>query len=175
MATCYFCNKPYVLKPLVDDIYLLEKFSAKGGWTFARIPEVSASKKVPFGLKKVKGSIDGYEIKKCHLMPMGNGILMLPVKAEIRKRIGKQAGSKVRIILFPDNDALEIPAELQQCLDDEPAAHKFFSKLSESEQRFYIQWIESAKREETRINRLAKTIDRLVMGLKMYDKTDSIY
>lgn len=159
-------------KPLVDDTYLLEKFSGKGGWTYARIPEVKAKKNTPFGWKKVKGTIDGYEIRQFHLMPMGNGVLMLPVKADIRKKIGKNAGDKVRVILFADNDAIEIPGELQQCLDDEPVASNFFNRLSDSEKRYYIQWIYGAKREDTRISRLARTINRLVMGLKMYDRAE---
>jgi uncharacterized protein YdeI (YjbR/CyaY-like superfamily) len=118
----------------------------------------------------VKGTIDGYEIKQFHLMPMGNGVLMLPVKADIRKKIGKKAGDKVHVVLFADNASIEVPAELQQCLDDEPVALKFFNKLSDSEKRYYIQWVYGAKREETRIARLARTINRLMMGLKMYDK-----
>lgn len=73
------------MKPLVNKKYLLEKFHGKGGWTYARIPEILQNKKNTFGWVKVKGSIDGYEIKKCHLMPMGNGKLFLPVKAAIRK------------------------------------------------------------------------------------------
>lgn len=56
------------------------------------------------------------------------------------------------------------------CLQDEPTALKFFKSLSESEQKFYIQWIYSAKKDETKVDRLAKTIDRLLKGLKMYDK-----
>ena len=77
------------MEALVDNVYVLEKFPGKGGWTFARIPEISQDKKQPFGWKKVRGTIDGYEIRKYHLMPMGNGLLFLPVKAEIRKKIGK--------------------------------------------------------------------------------------
>lgn len=56
------------------------------------------------------------------------------------------------------------------CLQDEQKALKFFNSLSESEQKFYIQWIYSAKKEETKIDRLAKTINRLLKGLKLYDK-----
>ena len=77
---------------LADNIYLLEKYPGKGGWTYARIPEILQDKTKPFGWVKVCGSIDGYEIKKCHLMPMGNDQLFLPVKAEIRKKIKKQEG-----------------------------------------------------------------------------------
>jgi hypothetical protein len=158
------------MRPLVNNIYLLEKFNGKGGWTYAVIPEVPRDVRTRFGWVKVKGTIDGTAIGKCRLMPMGNGLLFLPVNAGIRKRIGKQAGAQVHIVLYADNDPLEIPEELQLCLDDAPEALAFFRSLSESEQNFYIKWIVTAKREETKISRLAKTINRLSMGLKMYDK-----
>ena len=51
-------------KPLVDKEYLLEKFPGKGGWTFTFIPEIPPDKHSPFGFFKVRGSIDGYEIKQ---------------------------------------------------------------------------------------------------------------
>ena len=157
-------------KPLVNKKYLLEKFPAKGGWTFARIPDISKDKKAPFGWKKVKGTIDGHEIRRYHLMSMGKGQLFLPVKAEIRKKIKKKEGDLVHIILYPDHEPLETPEEMLICLQDEPDALTFFNSLSESERKFYIQWIYSAKREETKIDRLAKTINRLLKGMKMYDK-----
>ena len=74
------------------------------------------------------------------------------------------------MILYPDNEPLEIPDEMLMCLQDEPEALRFFNSISESEQKFYIQWIYSAKKEETKIDRLAKTINRLQKKLKLYDK-----
>ncbi len=148
---------------------MLEKFQGKGGWTFARIPGILQDKKVHFGWVKVKGTIDGYEIKKYHLMPMGDGKLFLPVKAEIRKKIGKKEGDFVHIVLYPDNEPLEVPDEMILCLQEEPEALKFFKSLSESEQKYYIQWIYSAKKEETKVDRLAKCTNRLLKGMKMYD------
>jgi hypothetical protein len=161
------------LKPLVNKKYLLEKFPGKGGWTFAKIPEILQDKKAHFGWVKVRGAIDGYEIRKYHLMPMGNGNLFLPVKAEIRKKIKKKEGDWVHVILYTDNEPLEVPDEMRMCLEDEPKAHKFFKSLSESEQKFYIQWIYSAKKEETKIDRMAKAINRLLKGLKLYEKEKS--
>jgi hypothetical protein len=159
-----------LMKPLVNKRFKLERFQGKGGWTYARIPQILKDKNQTFGWVKVKGSIDGYEIRKYHLMPMGNGNLFLPVKAEIRKKINKHEGDLVHIILYPDNEPLEVPEEMLLCLQDEPAALKFFRSLSESEQKFYIQWVSSAKKDETKIDRLARTINRLLRGLKMYDK-----
>ncbi|NJK98505.1 MAG: DUF1905 domain-containing protein [Bacteroidales bacterium] len=155
--------------PLINQSYLLEKFPGKGGWTFARIPEILPDRKAHFGWVKVKGTIDGYKISKYHLMPMGNGSLFLPVKAEIRKKIKKQEGDYVHVILYPDNEPLEVPEEMMLCLHDEPEALAFFNTLSESEQKYYIQWIYSAKTEDTKIERLAKSINRLQQKLKMYD------
>jgi uncharacterized protein YdeI (YjbR/CyaY-like superfamily) len=109
-------------------------------------------------------------ISKYHLMPMGNGKLMLPIKGEIRKKIKKQEGDHVHVILYPDNEPLEVPEEMLLCLQDEPVALTFFNSISESEKKFYIQWIYSAKKEETKIDRLAKTINRLLKKQKMYDK-----
>lgn len=156
-------------QPLLNKKVLLEKFSGKGGWTFARLPDIRPEKKNPFGWRKVRGTIDGYEISKYHLMPMGDGNLFLPVKAEIRKKIGKQEGDTVRVILYPDNEPLHVPEEMLECLKDEPAAYKFFQKLTESEQRHYILWIYSAKKEETKVNRLAKCVNRCSKQLKMYE------
>ncbi len=160
------------MKPLVDKKYLLERFKAKGGWTYARIEEIPQDKRAHFGWVKVRGTIDGFEIRKYHLMPMGNGRLFLPVRAEIRKKIGKKEGDWVHVVLYPDTEPLEVPEEMFLCLEDEPRALKFFNRLSESEQKFYIQWVYSAKKEETKIDRMAKTINRLMKGLKMYDKEE---
>lgn len=60
------------------------------------------------------------------------------------------------------------------CLAEEPKALKFFKSLKESEQKFYIQWVYSAKKEEAKIGRLAKSINRLQKGLKLYDKEENI-
>ena len=156
-------------KPLIDKKYLLEKFPGKGGWTYAIIPEVLQDKHAYFGWVKVRGFIDDFELKNYRLMPMGNGMLFLPVRAEIRKKIGKKEGDWVHVKLFADNDALEIPKELMLCLEDEPQALKNFLTYTESEQKAYIDWILGAKKEETKIERMAETINKVLKGLKFRD------
>ncbi|CAN5681274.1 hypothetical protein BH10BAC2_BH10BAC2_03340 [soil metagenome] len=72
-------------------------------------------------------------------MPMGSGKLFLPVKAEIRKKIKKQEGDMVHVILYPDNEPMAAPEEFKICLKDEPAADEFFQGLTEGEQKFYVE------------------------------------
>ncbi len=156
-------------KPLVNQEYLLEKFPGKGGWTYAIIPEIPQNKKAPFGWVKVKGSIDSYELKQYKLMPMGNGKLFLPVKAEIRKKIGKQAGDTVKVILFADESPLEIPEEIILCFENEPKkAYETFLGLTDGEQKAYLDWIYSAKKEDTKAERIVQMMDRLVKGQRFY-------
>ena len=154
-------------KPIVNKKYYLEKYPGKGGWTYIQLSGIRKDQKKRFGWVRVKGTIDGFEISKYNLMPMKNGNMFLPVRAEIRKKIKKAEGDAVQVILFPDNEPLEVPQEMLLCLQDEPKALKFFNALSQSERRFYILWIYSAKKEETKIKRMAKSINRLLNGLKL--------
>lgn len=152
-------------KLLVDKEVVLEKFPGKGGWTYAPLPEIP-NQKTPFGWKKVKGTIDNFKFNQYHLLPMGTGYLFFPVKAAIRKKIKKEAGDMVRIILFEDEAPFEIPEEFLLCLKDEPQALHYFQSFSESEQKKYISWIYSVKSENLKIERMADAINKILMGEK---------
>jgi hypothetical protein len=75
----------------------LRKSPRPGGWTYLVWPE-----SVKFfgtrGLVKIKGTIDGHPFR-ASFMAMGNGKHMLPVKAEVRKVIGKSVGDTVTVRL----------------------------------------------------------------------------
>ena len=158
-------------KPLVNSDYLLKKFSGKGGWTYAEIPEILQDKSKPFGWVQVKGTIDGFELKQYKLMPNGNGQLFLPVKAAIRKKIKKEAGDRVKVVLYPDHSEFEIPLYILDCFSNEsPGVQQTFNGFTNWERKAYIDWIEQAKREETKIRRITTMMDRLSRNLKYHDR-----
>ena len=161
-------------KPIVNKRVKLEKFEGKGGWTYARLPEVKPGKSW-FNWVKVKGCIDDYEIKAYNLMPIGNGQLFLPVKKEIRKKIKKEAGDYVKVELYHDSDPLEIPSEFLDCLRDDPVAHKNFFTYSESVQKQIVDWIYSAKKEETKINRMAEAVNRCASKMFELKNQNSLF
>ena len=147
---------------LVDQDYLLQKFPEKLAWTYAAIPEIRQDKHAYFGLVKVCGTIDTYEIESYNLMPGGNGMLILPVKAEIRKKIAKNEGDWVHITLYSLNLPTVVPEDFLTCLKEEPAAYKNFLNLPENEQNALIDWIYSAQRDTLKVERIVQAIDKLL-------------
>ena len=155
---------------MVNGRYLLKKFPGKGGWTYAEIPEIAQNSGNPFGWVRVSGRIDSFQLKQYKLMPMGEGRLFLPVRAEVRKKINKVAGDWVHIILEVDASEYEVPEEIIACLEQEPGDVLLkFQNLPEGEQKAFVDWIYNAKTDQTRVRRIVRMIDNIAAGKGFYD------
>ena len=63
-------------------------------------------------------------------------------------------------------DALLLPADLERALEERPPARAFFDRFPPSSRRGILEWIQSAKRAETRAGRIAQTAEKAARNVK---------
>lgn len=153
---------------MIRYITTILKFNKKGeksGWTYIEISESQAQKlkpntKVSF---RVKGTLDQFVFEKVALLPMGDGVFIMPVNAAMRKSLGKKEGDKIKVVMDIDERKLALSSDLMKCLKEEPDSLAYFKSLPMSHQNYYSKWIESAKTTATKSK-------RIVMALTAFSK-----
>ena len=120
-----------------------------------------------FGQKRVpvKVWINDAEYRTT-VMPMG-GRYMMAVPKVFRDAAGIKAGETITVTMEKDTEkrTIEMPQDLAAALDASGLS-EIFSKMSYTHQKEYVNSINDAKREETRVRRIEKTIEMLKVRKK---------
>lgn len=141
-----------------------EKQGEKTGWTYIEVPGKLSEKLVPGNKKsyRVKGRLDNTAFELMALIPMGGGDFIMPLNAAIRKKIKKYKGATVVVQMEVDHNEIKPPSLLMECLQDEPEALAYYNSLPKGHRNYFTKWIESAKTEPTRAQRIAATVNAMV-------------
>lgn len=152
---------------MTDFTTIIEQYgeqAEKTGWTYIPIPQHVADAIKP-GVKtayRVRGFLDNVAISGVSMLPVGEGAFIIPLNAALRRKTGKRKGAPMRVRLEEDTTfRFEIPAELQDLLDQDDAAEAYFQSLAPSHRNYFLKWYQDAKTAATRLDRLTRIYDAL--------------
>jgi hypothetical protein len=149
-------------KASVDPLKFKAKLTGRGpggAWTFIEIPfnvpEVFGRK----GQVPVRAMLNGFTYRNS-LIPRG-GVHILCVGKDVLAATGAAQGEAVQVELAFDDAprTVDVPADLQAALAS--ASHgqaEAFAAFSYSHKKEFADWIESAKKAETRAARIEKAL-----------------
>jgi hypothetical protein len=95
-----------------------------------------------------------------------DGVGYIVVNRAVKAATGVDAGDRVRVRMELDTEPrqVELPGDLRAALGQAPTATAAFEALSFTHQREYVEWVEEAKRPETRARRIAATVEGAIAG-----------
>ncbi len=111
---------------------------------------------------RVRGTIDGVGYRGT--LTLLNGRHYLTVNRAMRYAIGKSGGDTLHVVIAPDHEprVVELPEDLIWALDANAKAKAIFDKFGYSHRRQVVNWIESARKAETRAYRVQEAMKRIV-------------
>jgi hypothetical protein len=137
-----------------------------------RVGKTSARFPVPFDLREafgrarppVKVTIGGHTWRTTPGVYGGTGYIGL--NRAVRAASGVDAGDRVRVTMELDTEprTVDPPEDLRAALEAEPGAVATYEGLSFTHRREYAEWVQGAKRPETRTKRVAETVRRVRAG-----------
>jgi hypothetical protein len=135
-------------------------------WTFLTLPKEASAKLPSRGMTSVEGTFNGMDFRAT-LEPDGQGGHWLKVDRKMREAAGAEAGDVVTLEIAPVAEVPEprVPAGLRKALAAaHPKVRAVWSDITPIARRDWVQWIESAKREETRLKRIERACNMLAKG-----------
>src|SRR5215210_8685433 len=118
------------------------------------------------GRVPVRGTLNGAPFRGS-LFPMGGSHFMV-VNRHLRAAAGVSGGETVPVVMERDDEprTIEPPADFARALKANKEARATWDKLSFTHRREHVEHIEEAKRPETRLRRIEKSIELLAAGKK---------
>ena len=95
-----------------------------------------------------------------------DGVGHVVVNRSVKAATGVDAPERVRVTMELDTKprTVRVPADLRAALAGDPDAKAAFAAMSFTHRREYVEWVEEAKRAETRARRVAGTLELVRAG-----------
>jgi hypothetical protein len=148
----------------------VHEFDAVLGGGEGRLPLVE----LPFDVKEAYGSARPKVMATVNdvilrtTVSVYSGRSYVGFRKEIQKAAGIRIGDRIRVRIEPDLEPreIEMPEDLARVLRKDRVARQAFEGLSYTHRKEYVRWVEEAKKPETRLRRVERTIEMLRAGTK---------
>lgn len=134
-------------------------------WSFLVLPKAASAALPSRGLTVVEGTMNGAGFR-ASLEPDGHKSHWMKVPKALREKARAKVGETVALEIRIGGEPLEaeVPADLRAALAAAPKAKAVWNDLTPVARTDWISWVSSAKRDETRVRRVAGACDMLASG-----------
>ena len=141
--------------------------SEKGdSWTFLILTKAASAKLPSRGMTAIEGTINGFPFQAV-LEPDGQKSHWLRVDRKLREAVDAEEGDVITLEIAPAAKEPEpaIPVDLKRALATAtPKTRAAWSDITPAARRDWIQWMTSAKQDETRARRIKNACSMLASG-----------
>jgi hypothetical protein len=137
-----------------------------------RVQKTATMFRVPFDLENafgrarppVKVTIRGHMWRTTPGVYAGVGHIV--VNRAVKAATGVDAGDRVRVTMELDTEprTVAVPADLSVAFAENAVAKTAFERMSYTHRREYVEWVDEAKRPDTRTRRIALTVEQVRAG-----------
>ncbi|MEJ8559975.1 YdeI/OmpD-associated family protein [Yoonia sp. GPGPB17] len=152
--------------PFIFETTLTQELNGKRLMSPGIVLDKALTKELPFDRYpklRVDGEINGFAHQGA-FVPIYGGHYMM-VSKRLRKAIGIELGDLIAIhFKIADQNAVPIPAILQEAFEDAPDARDLWDDLPVGKRRSWCVQIDKAKAHQTKQNQISKLFDLLYNG-----------
>ena len=115
------------------------------------------------GRVSVAGTVNGVPFRSS-IFPNGDGTHHMMLNRQLRSQAKANPGDVIRVEMEADTvtRVIEVPDDLTRALKSRSGAWTCFEKLSPSHRRTFVEWVSSAKRDDTRLRRVTRAVDMVL-------------
>lgn len=117
-----------------------------------------------FGAKRVKVKAKFDDVDYTGSVVRMSDCYIIGITKEIRNKTGKIPGDTIRVQLEKDEEerTIEMNEDLRDVIENNEIAMLNYENLSYTNKKEINRWIETAKKEDTKILRIGKTVENLM-------------
>ena len=137
------------------------------GWAHLALSKSASAKFPSRGIVPIAGTINGFAFRSS-AAPDGKGGHRMMINAAMRAGAKASVGDRVTMAVEHDTASREpdLPSDLAKALSKAKMAKALWEEITPRARGEWVEFLDEAKRPETRVRRVAKVVERLAAGVR---------